>query len=321
MKGGITIQRKIKPSFVIICSVLIVVVVIAVVLISLAFDNSVYNKSSEATSGYSVVSTVGSIAYTIQTDTSDKSTQIAPHTQEATTNKIQESTQKATKTTSAAKSSNSSENQNSTSSTTVSQANNSAGSTTPPNISTESSNYNVQESNISSSIKSVTNIALNKKALNLTVGESYTLIATISPNNAYDKSVSWTSSNSSVVTVSNGTVKAKSAGTATVTAKSNNGIKASCTVQIKAETTQALQESYSSIYVYPSSQTIKVGETTVITLMGAKGCSWEISNPFVISEVYSDFYEIKVKGLKAGDVNVTAVMTDGTSYKAKITVS
>ena len=52
---------------------------------------------------------------------------------------------------------------------------------------------------------------------------SYTLTATVSPSNATDKSITWTSSNTSVATVSSGKVTIKAAGTATITAKTVNG--------------------------------------------------------------------------------------------------
>lgn len=67
----------------------------------------------------------------------------------------------------------------------------------------------------------VMNVSLNKTALSLKVGENYTLIPTISPANATDKTVAWTSSNPSVATVNTtGKVVAISAGTTIITVKS-----------------------------------------------------------------------------------------------------
>lgn len=55
-------------------------------------------------------------------------------------------------------------------------------------------------------------------------GDSMTLTAEISPENATDKSITWTSSNESVATVSDkGIVKAVAHGTAVITAKASNG--------------------------------------------------------------------------------------------------
>jgi len=79
----------------------------------------------------------------------------------------------------------------------------------------------------------VTGVQLDKTTLTLGVGETATLTATILPADATDKDVSWESSNSSVVTVSNGIVNAKTEGTATITVTTNDGKKkATCTVTV-----------------------------------------------------------------------------------------
>jgi hypothetical protein len=60
-----------------------------------------------------------------------------------------------------------------------------------------------------------------------------TLTATVAPDNATDKSVTWSSSNTAVATVADGKVTAKSEGNATITVKTNNGGKtATCTVTV-----------------------------------------------------------------------------------------
>ena len=65
----------------------------------------------------------------------------------------------------------------------------------------------------------VTNIALNKGTLSLKIGESDNLSASITPENATIKDVSWSSDNTTVATVdANGKVTAKAAGTAKITA-------------------------------------------------------------------------------------------------------
>ncbi|MBR2802581.1 MAG: Ig-like domain-containing protein [Erysipelotrichaceae bacterium] len=83
----------------------------------------------------------------------------------------------------------------------------------------------------------VSSVKLSKTSLTLTIGKTATLTATVSPSNASDKSVSWTSSNTSVATVdSNGRITAIGAGTATitVTAIDGSGKKASCKVTVNA---------------------------------------------------------------------------------------
>ena len=78
----------------------------------------------------------------------------------------------------------------------------------------------------------VTSITLNKTSVTLSAGESVELTATISPENATDKTVNWTSSNTGVATVSDGKVTAVAAGSAIITARSNNGYSATCHIVV-----------------------------------------------------------------------------------------
>ena len=83
-------------------------------------------------------------------------------------------------------------------------------------------------------------IKLNTSSVTLDkVGDTYNLVPTLYPTNAniYNKSVSWSSSDSSVVSVENGTVMALKEGTAVITCSSsgNSSVSASCTVTVTAK--------------------------------------------------------------------------------------
>ena len=88
-------------------------------------------------------------------------------------------------------------------------------------------------------VVAVTGVALNTTSLYMYKGQSgVTLSATVSPSNASDKSVVWSSSNTSVAVVDeNGNVRAVSSGTAVITARANNGgnpgKSAKCTVTVE----------------------------------------------------------------------------------------
>ena len=82
-------------------------------------------------------------------------------------------------------------------------------------------------------IYKVTEVKLDKTSLTLDVGASDTLTATITPDKATNKNVTWSSSNASVATVENGVVTAVGAGTATITA-TVDGKSATCTVTVTA---------------------------------------------------------------------------------------
>ena len=80
----------------------------------------------------------------------------------------------------------------------------------------------------------VGSISLSKSTLELTVGDQASLDATISPDNATNKKISWSSSKESVATVTpDGVVEAVSVGTAFITATSEDQDKtASCAVTV-----------------------------------------------------------------------------------------
>jgi len=82
----------------------------------------------------------------------------------------------------------------------------------------------------------VTGVTVSPTTLTLSQGKTATLTATVSPSTATDKTVTWTSSNTGVATVSSdGVVTGVKAGTATITATTNDGGKtATCAVTVKA---------------------------------------------------------------------------------------
>lgn len=86
---------------------------------------------------------------------------------------------------------------------------------------------------VSKKIIEVTGISLNSASITMLEGEKQMLTATISPSNATDKGVKWTSSDTNVATVSNGTVTAVGSGTAVITAETADGNKkAECRVNV-----------------------------------------------------------------------------------------
>ncbi len=96
----------------------------------------------------------------------------------------------------------------------------------------------------------VIDVTLNTDLIRLRVGETAQLTASVNPTNATNQAVNWTSSNTSVLTVSaTGLVTARAVGTATVTVSSVDGNKtATCDFYVKAQpsnTTATITPSYS----------------------------------------------------------------------------
>ncbi|MDE6693244.1 MAG: Ig-like domain-containing protein, partial [Muribaculaceae bacterium] len=90
----------------------------------------------------------------------------------------------------------------------------------------------VHESQYKEGPVEATSITLNHSSLALNVGASASLTANVAPDNTTDKTVTWKSSNPAVASVdANGTVKALSAGDATITASCGK-VSASCSVTV-----------------------------------------------------------------------------------------
>ena len=93
----------------------------------------------------------------------------------------------------------------------------------------------------------VTGITLNKSTAEVTIGMTVNLLsATISPVNATDKSIVWSSSNEAVATVDNGVVTGKTIGTATITAKAGE-VTASCEITVKEKANKSFWD-FASLY-------------------------------------------------------------------------
>ena len=105
---------------------------------------------------------------------------------------------------------------------------------------------------------SVTEVGLNKTSTTLIEGETETLVATVMPENATDKSVVWESGNESAATVSQeGLVTAVGEGKATITVKTNDGgFSASCEITVEKK-----EVPVTGISIEPSSLKLPAGDT------------------------------------------------------------
>ena len=132
---------------------------------------------------------------------------------------------------------------------------------------------------VQNSVIQVTSVTLNKSTLSLQKGQSETLTATVKPTNATDKTVTWSSSDATIVSVDqNGLVSALKSGTATVMAKAGEK-SATCTVTV---TTPVV-----SVTLDRSSVTLEEGQSTTLTATispndaDEKTVSWSSSDTHV----------------------------------------
>ena len=166
----------------------------------------------------------------------------------------------------------------------------------------------------------VTGITLNKTSVTIYEGESVSLTATVSPHDATNQTVLWSTSNANVATVSNGVVSAIGLGTATITAKSDDGGKtATCTVTVEAKVV-----SVASISLDKTSLELTEGETSSLTATISpsdatnKNVSWSSNNSAVASVDNTG----KVTAKSAGSATITVKTEDGNkTATCKVTVS
>lgn len=164
----------------------------------------------------------------------------------------------------------------------------------------------------------VDEVRLNENYLILDEGQSETLVATIYPDNATNKSVIWTSSDTSVATVSNGIVKAVGAGTAIITATAeDNGTKASCLVSVDGQVINA-----TSVTLNKTSMSLTLGssETLSATVEPSnatnKNVTWASSDTSVATVSNGT-----VTAVGAGIATITVTAVDGNkTAECKVTV-
>ena len=171
----------------------------------------------------------------------------------------------------------------------------------------------------------VTGVSLDHSEVEINVGKKLQLTATISPDTAANKDVSWESSNTSVATVSSsGLVSGLSSGTAVITATSDadDTISASCTITVSSSSGGSRSGSVdvSGIVLDKSTVTLAVGgEKTLIATVSPSDAddhtvTWKSRNSGIATVNANGL----VKGITEGVTEITA--TAG-SYSAVCTVT
>jgi uncharacterized protein YjdB len=172
-----------------------------------------------------------------------------------------------------------------------------------------------------------TGISLNQITLPLEKDASYILTATVSPADATNKAVTWTTNNSSVATVVDGRVTGKATGQATITATTHNGKTASCPVSVSVtipvtsvtvdppSLTVDLKE-----YVYPNYAFYAIVSPTNAT---SRMATWTISSSSLASNATiskSGLVNIGSNAYAGMKLTVTATMANGVKGTATITI-
>ena len=171
----------------------------------------------------------------------------------------------------------------------------------------------------------VSSITLNQSSLTLTSkGQTASLTATVNPGNAANKSITWSSSNSSVATVNaNGTATAVANGTAdiTATAADGSGVSAKCSVTVRVPnniTTISLEGGKSkilSIWAEDYSDSINVNNVTF------KYTGLNDNFEVIPTGSGNEWIGINIKAHKKGTVNIFAIHNGNTIKQWTVNVT
>ncbi len=162
----------------------------------------------------------------------------------------------------------------------------------------------------------VSGVSLDKESLTMTVGDTANLTATVIPDSASDRIVSWSVSPECIARVENGRVTALAEGTATVTATTNSGgFTASCTVTVYPHV--------SGVTLTPSALSLKVGDdpftlNAIVSPDNAlnRTVNWSSSAPSVAAVDENG----SVTAVADGTATITVTTDDG-GYNASCVVT
>lgn len=161
----------------------------------------------------------------------------------------------------------------------------------------------------------VTSISLSSTSVTLTPNSTKQLTCTILPSDATNKTITWSTSNSTVATVStSGLVTAKANGTATITAKSANGKTATCSITVSNPvTTIALNKTSETLW---NGGTVTLSVTYTPTNADNRTATWTSSNTSVATVSTTGVVTAKGKGT----ATITAKSANGKTATCSITV-
>lgn len=160
--------------------------------------------------------------------------------------------------------------------------------------------------------KKAKSIKLNKKTLNLAIGEIYDLVPTVKTKST--DTIKWKSSNKKVVSVDAfGMLMAKKGGTVTITAKTSSGKKATCKVTVKVKATK--------VKLSKTKLSLKVGKTATLKAKltptdATDTLRWSSSNKKVVSVDKNG----KITAVKKGTATITVKTSGKKTAKCKVTV-
>ncbi|MBQ8535602.1 MAG: Ig-like domain-containing protein [Bacilli bacterium] len=164
-----------------------------------------------------------------------------------------------------------------------------------------------------------TAIILNKTSLNLIEGQTENITAVVKPSNASVKEITWSSSDSNIASVNEGTIYAKKEGTVKVTAKIvGTNITSTVTVRVSKVKVTGIQldKTSGTIYLNKNNKTIQVNATVIPENAANKTIKWSSNNSNVATVNNNGL----VTGINPGTATITA-LTEDSGFKAQFNVT
>ncbi|MDD6928748.1 MAG: Ig-like domain-containing protein [Porphyromonas sp.] len=165
----------------------------------------------------------------------------------------------------------------------------------------------------------VASITLSQTSVSLKATETVSLTATVAPETATIKDVTWTSDNPKVATVDeNGVITAVTAGEAviTATATDGSGVKATCSVSVIATLAEGVTIETPDKTTFKAGESIKLNATVLPETTTDKTITWTSSNLAVATVDENG----NVTAVGVGTVIITATTSNGKTYTITLTV-
>ena len=166
----------------------------------------------------------------------------------------------------------------------------------------------------------VSGVSISPTTLNLTVGGSSTVTATVSPNNATNKGVTFSSNNTSVVTVdsNSGNVIAVAKGSATITATSTEDStkKATCTVNVSEQLVTSISVTPNTLSLEPGASS-QLNATVSPNNAANKAYTWSSSNSSIATVSSTGM----VTAVANGSASIYATANDGSNVRGTCNVT
>ena len=157
---------------------------------------------------------------------------------------------------------------------------------------------------VSEAVVPVTEISLDKEKLDMTEGDTETLTATVKPDNATVKTVTWKSSDETIAKVVDGVVTAVKAGSVVITATAGDK-SATCEVFVSKKVIPVTK-----VTITPSTLNLATGETATLTVsVEPEGATYEVEWSSS-DETVATIVDGVVTAVGEGTATVTAVVGD-----------